>query len=61
MLSRSQYRLDAVKKYLTDISLAQIEEKERAGWLKLVKDAIDEPLPVAPPRGLMGRVADVFV
>ena len=56
MLSSGQFRMDAVKKYLSDAVLAQIEQSDRAEWLKTVKAAVDLPVPVAPPRGILGRL-----
>jgi hypothetical protein len=52
--------MDAIKQYLSDSILTQIEG-DRAGWFKDVKASVDTPLPVPEPVGLLGRVANVFV
>jgi hypothetical protein len=60
MLTNGQFRLDAVKAYLIDNVQTELAKMERGTWLNTVRDAVDEPVPVAPV-GLLGRVANVFV
>ena len=53
--------MDAIKKYLSEAVLSELEPNDRSDWLKTVKASVDAPMPVAPPRGLIGRVANVFI
>jgi hypothetical protein len=61
MLSNGQFRLDAVRAFLIDNVQTELAKMERGTWLNTVRDAVDEPLPVAPRAGLVARVAGVFV
>ena len=61
MLNNGQFRMDAVKKYLVDSAIESIDKLERGEFARKVKDAVDEPLPVQAPVGLLSRVANVFV
>ena len=55
-MSNAQFRMEAVKKYLTDGVVSQIEGMERGQYLKVVRDKVAEPIPQPPQRGLIARV-----
>jgi hypothetical protein len=52
MLDNTQNRMDAVKKFLCDTIVENLDNP--TNWLKAVKDEIDVPVPLAPRGGLMG-------
>ena len=56
LVSNAQFRMEAVKKYLTDGVVSQIEGMERGQYLKVVRDKVAEPIPQPPQRGLIARV-----
>jgi hypothetical protein len=56
-----QSRSDATRAFLKDMIELELSKFERGVWLAKVREATEEPLPVAPVRGLIARVADVFV